>query len=223
MKEGETLLFEEEKELDEIDEAEFTADEASLYHLGGFALFALLKTNSISEKVLSILKNLCLPLNEKVDLPSNIQHLDKGSLTFMKKELLGYIGMVRVIGVIMYWTQCGMGLFIESVRGAAYKPGWHFTAPLGYVVYLQIDLWYLWSATCMLQLAEDSLNSAAICSKWNNIVARMKGEEFLSNLGLVPINPYQKAFLVWQVTKTLLKDLTRSCRIHVSTIHRPGI
>ena len=42
----------------------------------------------------------------------------------------------------MYWTQCDMGLFIESVRGAAYKPGWHFTGPLGYVVYMPIDLWY---------------------------------------------------------------------------------
>ena len=102
MKEGESLLFEEEKELDEADEAGFTADEASLYRLDRFALFALLKTKSISKKVLSILKNLCLPLNEKVDLPSNIQHLDKGGLTFMKKELLGYIGMVCVIGFIMY-------------------------------------------------------------------------------------------------------------------------
>ena len=110
MKEGESLLFEEEKELDEADEAGFTADEASLYRLDRFALFALLKTKSISKKVLSILKNLCLPLNEKVDLPSNIQHLDKGGLTFMKKELLGYIGMVCVIGFIMYWTQCDMGL-----------------------------------------------------------------------------------------------------------------
>ena len=89
IKEGESLLFKEEKELDEVDEAGFTADEASLYCLGGFALFVLLKTKSISEKVLSILKNLCLPLNEKVDIPSNIQHLDKGRLTFMKKELLG--------------------------------------------------------------------------------------------------------------------------------------
>ena len=102
IKEGESLLFKEEKELDEVDEAGFTADEASLYCLGGFALFVLLKTKSISEKVLSILKNLCLPLNEKVDIPSNIQHLDKGSLTFMKKELLGCIGMVHVIGFIMY-------------------------------------------------------------------------------------------------------------------------
>ena len=59
-----------------------------LNRLGGFALFALLKTKSIYEKVLSILKNLHLPLNEKVDLPSNIQHLDKDGLTFMKKELL---------------------------------------------------------------------------------------------------------------------------------------
>ena len=32
----------------------------------------------------------------------------------------------------------------------------------------------------MLQLAEDGFNSTAICSKWNNIVARMKGEEFLT-------------------------------------------
>ena len=102
IKEGESLLFKEEKELDEVDEAGFTADEASLYCLGGFALFVLLKTKSISEKVLSILKNLCLPLNEKVDIPSNIQHLDKGRLTFMKKELLGCIGMVHVIGFIMY-------------------------------------------------------------------------------------------------------------------------
>ena len=90
MKEGVRFLFEEEKELDEVDETGFTADEASLYRLGGFAL---LKTKSISEKVPSILKNLRLPLNEKVDLPSNIQHLDKGGLMFTKKELLGYIGM----------------------------------------------------------------------------------------------------------------------------------
>lgn len=97
MKEGESLLLEEEKELDDIDEAGFTADEASFYRLGGFALFALLNTKSVSEEVLFILKNLRLPFNEKVDLPSNIQHLDKGGMTFMRKELLRYLGMVCVI------------------------------------------------------------------------------------------------------------------------------
>lgn len=97
MKEGESPLLEEEKELDEIDAAGLTADEASLYRLGGFALYSLMKSKNVSQEMVSILKSLRLPLYEKVELPSNIQHLDKGGMTFMKKELLGYIGMVCVL------------------------------------------------------------------------------------------------------------------------------
>lgn len=37
-----------------------------------------------------------------------------------------------------------------------------------------------WLATSSLQLAKDGYNGTAICTQWNNIVARMKTEEFLT-------------------------------------------
>ena len=44
----------------------------------------------------------------------------------------------------------------------------------------------------MLQLAEDGFSSAAIYSKWNNIVARMKGIKFLAvTFHAKPANSHQ--------------------------------
>ena len=93
-KEGATLLHESEQELNPFEEAGIEADEAALYRLGGFALFSLLKNSHLPEEKCSVLKTLRLPLEEKTGLPSNIQHLDKGSLTLMKKEMLGYLSQV---------------------------------------------------------------------------------------------------------------------------------
>ena len=59
-----------------------------------FALYAVLKGHQQSAKMdlLSVLKNLRMPLAAKaVDLHSNIKHLDSGGMTFMKKEMLGYL------------------------------------------------------------------------------------------------------------------------------------
>ena len=115
IKEGGNLLEEEEEELDEAHKAGFSADEASLYRLGGFALFALLKTKNVSKEIQSILSHLRLPLDEKVNLPSNIQHLDKGGMTFMRKELLGYMGMVCAIHWILnllIWLYLSKLMFI---------------------------------------------------------------------------------------------------------------
>ncbi len=74
------------------------ADEASLFRLGGFALFSLQKAYKChSESVTQhkVLQSLKLPSEEKIDLPPNIAHLDTGNtVTFMKKELLGYLAEV---------------------------------------------------------------------------------------------------------------------------------
>ena len=91
-KEGEVLLLESEQDLEPFEEADIEADEAALYRLGGFILFSCLKTSDrLSEEKRSVLKTLCLPLEEKTELPSNIRHLDKGDLTLPKKEMLGYL------------------------------------------------------------------------------------------------------------------------------------
>jgi len=91
LKEGECDYQEEEETDDDVvQETGLSADEASLHRLGGFALYALIKAHQESSKadVLSVLKYIRMPLAEKaVDLPSNIQHLDKGGMTFMKRCL----------------------------------------------------------------------------------------------------------------------------------------
>ena len=49
--------------------------------------------------------HLHLPVDEKVGLPSNIQHLDKQGMTFMKKELLGYLFKVRILSYTDFSAQ----------------------------------------------------------------------------------------------------------------------
>ena len=71
------------------------ADEVALFRLGGFALYTAMK--NCPETKLSILQILQMPASEKADLPSNLQHLDKGGLTFPKRELLGYFSDVRMV------------------------------------------------------------------------------------------------------------------------------
>ena len=100
VKESETLLLESEQYDvdDEFAEAVMDIDEACLYHLGGYALHSAIEAyegptkSTERQTIYSVLVHLCLPLKEKTGLPSNIQHLDtKHSMTFMKKELLGYL------------------------------------------------------------------------------------------------------------------------------------
>ncbi len=98
-KEGGTLLLEVEQDDDPMEEAGHDADEASLYRLGGFALFSALKmyakySGSVSEKIHEVLTKLQLPSEEKNNLPANIVYLDKGNMTFMRKELLGFLSKV---------------------------------------------------------------------------------------------------------------------------------
>ena len=101
-KEGETLLLDDEQCDSEFAEAGLDIDETSLYRLGGYALHSAIEayeapTNSVErESILGVLTSLRLPVDEKVGLPSNIQHLDKQGMTFMKKELLGYLFKVRI-------------------------------------------------------------------------------------------------------------------------------
>ena len=96
-KEGEVLLLDREQDMDPFEEVGSEADEAALYRLGGFALFSCLKSSDhLSEEKRSVLKTLRLPLEEKTELPSNIQHLDKGTLTLLKKEMLGYLSQVCI-------------------------------------------------------------------------------------------------------------------------------
>ena len=100
VKEGETLLLEGEQcdVDDEFIEARLDIDEASLYHLGGYALhsaieaYAALTKSTERQRIHSSLACLRLPIEEKTGLPSNIQHLDTHhGMTFMKKEMLGYL------------------------------------------------------------------------------------------------------------------------------------
>ena len=86
----------------EFAEAGLDIDETSLYRLGGYALHSAIEaykapTNSVErESILGVLTSLRLLVDKKVGLPSNIQHLDKQGMTFMKKELLGYLFKVRI-------------------------------------------------------------------------------------------------------------------------------
>ena len=99
VKEGETPLLEHEQDDDCFIEAGMEIDEASLHRLGGFALHSAIKAfecgNESCERrqaICDVLKSLCLPVEEKVDLPPNIKHLDcNHTMTFMKKELIGYL------------------------------------------------------------------------------------------------------------------------------------
>ena len=83
VKEGETLLLEYEQNDDCFIEAGMEIDETSLYRLGGFALHSAIKafvcgkeTSGRRQVISDILKSLRLPLDAKVGLPPNIQHLD---------------------------------------------------------------------------------------------------------------------------------------------------
>ena len=79
-----------------VEEAGLTTDEAALYRLGGFALHAVLNASTESEVVM-VCSQLRMPSDKKVELPSNIVHLDRGGMTFTRKELLGYLSLVSLI------------------------------------------------------------------------------------------------------------------------------
>ena len=101
MKEGETLLLDGEQSTTVWTDED--VDEASLYRLGGYALHSTIKAfegrKGNYSKQLTLLHSLRMPVNEKVYLPPNIFHLDKGGMTFMRKELLGYLAKVVIIDV----------------------------------------------------------------------------------------------------------------------------
>ena len=69
------------------------------YRLGGFALHSAIKVFECGNEsfetrqaICDVLKTLRLPVEEKVNLPPNIKHLDcNDTMTFMKKELMGYL------------------------------------------------------------------------------------------------------------------------------------
>ena len=104
VKEGETLLLEYEKDDDCFIEAGMEIDETSLYHLGGFALHSAIEafecckeTPGTRHVIGDILKSLRLPVDAKVGLPPNIQHLDSNqAMTFIKKEMMGYLFKVML-------------------------------------------------------------------------------------------------------------------------------
>ena len=99
VKEGETLLLEHKQDDDCFIEAGMEIDEVSLYCLGGFALHSGIKAFKCGDEscerrqaICDVLKSLRLPVEEKVDLPPNIKHLDcNHTMTFMKKELTEYL------------------------------------------------------------------------------------------------------------------------------------
>ncbi len=93
VKEGVETSEEVAEELGPLEEAGLTTDEASLYRLGGFALHTVLKA-STSPAIVSVLTAIRMPLAEKIDLPSNIIYLNRGGMTFMRKDMLGYLSLV---------------------------------------------------------------------------------------------------------------------------------
>ena len=94
-KEGDTLLLEgEQMDEDIFQEAGFETDEATLFRLGGSALYSSLESHTHTQEH-SILQRMQLLPHEKIDMPSNICHLDvHGGMVFMKKEFLGYLSQV---------------------------------------------------------------------------------------------------------------------------------
>lgn len=97
-KEGDILLLDREQmEMDRFQEAGFETDEATLFRLGGSALHSTLESHKHTKEH-SILQRMQLLPHEKIDMPSNICHLDvHGGMVFMKKEFLGYLSQVRVM------------------------------------------------------------------------------------------------------------------------------
>ena len=94
-KEGDILLLDREQmEMDRFQEAGFETDEATLFRLGGSALHSTLESHKHTKEH-SILQRMQLLPHEKIDMPSNICHLDvHGGMVFMKKEFLGYLSQV---------------------------------------------------------------------------------------------------------------------------------
>lgn len=89
-----------EEDVGPLQEAGLTADESALYRLGGFAPHASIESSEkLHPDVVAVLKGIRLPLSEKVDLPTNIQHLDSVGMTFMKREMLGYLSKVTAYAV----------------------------------------------------------------------------------------------------------------------------
>ena len=112
MKEGKTLLCAwEQSSSDCLEETGVDIDEASLFRLGGYALHSTIKKYEkmkTGEEELAVLRAVKMPLEEKQGLPTNIQCLDKGHMTFMRRELLGYLAMVRYDSFVhefrqVYW------------------------------------------------------------------------------------------------------------------------
>ena len=100
---------------DPVEEALVFTDRASLHRLGGFALFSAIKGTATSDVKLNyFLASLQLPQDQKDQLPINLQVLDKGKLTFMKEEMIGYLSEV---GIIKQWYCKYMILFTHrSIR-----------------------------------------------------------------------------------------------------------
>ena len=75
-------------------ESDADIDEASFFRLEGYALHSTIKEYERWEKMgeeleLAVLRAMRMPLEERYELPENIDYLDKGGTTFMKRELLG--------------------------------------------------------------------------------------------------------------------------------------
>ena len=101
LKEGDTLLLEREQLKEDLfQEAGFETDEATLFRLGGSALYSSLQSQCHTKEH-SILQCMQLLSYEKIDMPSNIRNLYvHGGLVFMKKEFLGYLSQVHT------YTKC---------------------------------------------------------------------------------------------------------------------
>ena len=96
LKEGNTLLCDWEQI--SVDNLREDIDETSLFRLGGYALHSAIKKYEKQEmtarKELDVLHAIKLPWSNKDELPVNISYLDKGGMSFMKRELLGYLTKV---------------------------------------------------------------------------------------------------------------------------------
>ena len=125
-KEGETLLLEGEQcdADDEFVEAGLDIDEACLYCLGGYALHSAIEVYTAPTKsakrqyIHSILVCMRLPIEDKTGLPSNIQHLDVDHcMTFMKKEMLGYLYKVCGFHTMCHTSAASSKYFCIGISG----------------------------------------------------------------------------------------------------------
>ena len=145
-KEGDVLLLDQEQmETDKFQEAGFETDEATLFRLGGSALHSTLERNKYTKEH-SILQRMQLLPHEKIDMPSNICHLDvHGGMVFMKKEFLGYLSQVNCLSPLV---KVALAFALIMSRPGMVTLGWNWLWKIITNIVYNVHI-YLTPSTCM--------------------------------------------------------------------------